>query len=163
MDTDSVEVEFSTELRPYENELVLIFEKEENSNYYVRALPGALTDLFGDTNDTISQQLKTKPYSDYGSIILSLQNVERFPIITQLTNVEGEVKTERFSEGETDFNLNFLTPGKYLLRVIYDDNSNQKWDTGNYLQKRPPEEIKYYRDTIEVRSNWDMRETFSLD
>lgn len=163
LDTDSVEVEFSTELRPYENELLLIFEKEENSNYYVRALPGALTDLFGDTNDTISQQLKTKPYSDYGSIILSLQNVDRFPIITQITNVEGEVKTERFSEGETDFNLNFLTPGKYLIRVIYDDNANQKWDTGNYLQKRPPEEIQYYRDTIEVRSNWDMRETFSLD
>lgn len=163
LDKDSAEVNFSTELRRNQNELVLFFDREENNSYDIQALPGALTDMFGDSNDTINQKITTKPYSDYGSVILRLQNVEDFPIITQLTGVDGEVKAEQFSEGETNFNFRFLTPGKYLIRVIYDENGNQQWDTGDYLEKRQPEEIKYYRDTIEVRSNWDLNETFILE
>ena len=30
------------------------------------------------------------------------------------------------------------------------------------LEKRKPEEIQYYNDTIQVRSNWDMNENFIL-
>ncbi len=163
LDKDSAEVNFSAELILIKNELQLQFEKEENNKYQIQAIPGALTDLFGKTNDTINQQISTKPYSEYGSVILRLQNVNSFPIIIQLTNVDGEVKIDRFSEGETQFHFQFLPPGDYLMRVIYDENGNQKWDTGNYLEKRPPEEIRYYQDTLEVRSNWDLNESFILE
>ena len=162
LNKDSVEVNFSAELFPIKNELQLQFEKEENNTYKVLALPGALTDLFGKTNDTINQQISTKPYSEYGSVVLRLQNVNRFPIIAQLTNLEGEVQAEKFSENKTSFNFRFLKPAKYLVRLIIDDNGNQKWDTGNYLEKRQPEKIFYHRDTLEVRSNWDLNESFIL-
>lgn len=163
LDKDSAEVNFTAELLLIKNELQLQFEKEENNKYQIQALPGALTDLFGKSNDTINQQISTKPYSEYGSVILRLQNVNSFPIIAQLTNLEGEVQAERFSENETNFNFRFLNPAKYLVRVIIDDNGNQKWDTGNYLEKRPPERILYHSDTLEVRSNWDLNESFILD
>lgn len=163
LDKDSAEVNFSAELLLIKNELQLQFEKEENNQYQIRALPGALTDLFGKTNDTINQQITTKPYSEYGSLMLRLQNVNSFPIIAQLTNLEGEVQAERFSESETNFNFRFLKPAKYLVRVIIDDNGNQQWDTGNYLEKRQAEKIIYHRDTLEVRSNWDLNESFILE
>ncbi|WP_372917424.1 Ig-like domain-containing protein [Salegentibacter sp.] len=163
LNKDSVEVDFSAELLLIKNELQLQFEKQENNQYQIRALPGALTDLFGKTNDTINQQISTKPYSEYGSVMLRLQNVNNFPIITQLTDLEGEVQAERFSENETSFNFRFLKPGKYLVRVITDSNGNQQWDTGNYLQKQKPEKIDYYNDTLEVRSNWDLNESFILE
>ncbi|MGY5849151.1 Ig-like domain-containing protein [Salegentibacter sp. F14] len=162
LDKDSSEVNFSAELLLFENELQVHFEKEENNQYQIRALPGALTDLFGETNDTISTQITTRPYSEYGSVILRLQNVENTPIIAQLTNLDGEVQAERYSENQTDFNFKFLKPAKYLVRVIIDENSNQKWDTGNYLKKRQAERIIYHSDTLEVRSNWDLNERFIL-
>ncbi len=162
-DVDSATVNFNTEFRPLENEIILKFEKEEDNSYSIQALPGAFTDLFGDTNDTIAKNVKTNPYSDYGSVILTFQNIQDFPVIVQLTDTDGEVVAEQFSNSETRFNFQYLKPGEYLVRVIYDENDNREWDTGNYLEKRQPEKIRYYRDTLEVRSNWDINEPIQLD
>lgn len=161
-DKDSVLVPFTTEMRRLENEIIISFEKEESAKYQVLTLPGAVTDLFEETNDTIRQSLSTKAYSEYGSIILRLQNVKKYPILVQLSNEKGELQTEKVSNGENSFHFKFLKPAKYLIRVIFDENNNGKWDTGNYLEKRKPEEIQYYNDTIQVRSNWDMNENFIL-
>ncbi|WP_300435191.1 Ig-like domain-containing protein [Christiangramia sp.] len=163
MDKDSSEVPFTTEFFPMRNEVVLKFEKAPSNNYQVSAFPGAITDLFQETNDTLVQSLRTKALEDYGKIILNIQNIRSFPVIVQLTNTKGDVIAEKYSENSGNFTFEFLNPGDFLVRVIYDTNSNMKWDTGNYLKKRKPERILYYRDTINVRSNWDQVETFSLE
>ncbi|SDS27481.1 Ig-like domain-containing protein [Gramella sp. MAR_2010_147] len=162
IDQDSSEVSFTTEFFPIKNEVVLKFEKIPENIYQVSAFPGAITDLFQDTNDTIVQRVRTKALSEYGRIIVNLQNIQSFPIIVQLTTTKGEVMAEQYSENSSKFTFDFLNPGDFLIRVIYDTNSNMKWDTGNYLKKRQPERILYYPDTIDVRSNWDKVETFSL-
>jgi len=162
MDKDSTEVPFTSEFFPMKNEVVLKFEKIPENNYQVSAFPGAITDLFQTTNDTIVQSVRTKAVSDYGRIILNIQNIESYPIIVQLTSTKGEVLAEQYSENSGNFTFDFLNPGDFLVRVIYDANANMKWDTGSYLKKRKPERILYYPDTIDVRSNWDKVETFSL-
>ena len=57
--------------------------------------------------------------------------------------------------GQT-INYDYLHPQQYKLKLIYDDNKNGKWDTGNYLQKVQPEKVIYYTGTITIRSNWDL-------
>lgn len=162
LDKDSVAVPFSTELKSLQNELIIKFDKKENSQYYFTAFPGAVTDLFGATNDTIQQKLKTKALSDYGNVILRLQNVESYPVIAQLTDTKGEVEAEKISDGENTLNFKYLKPGKFLIRLIYDTNGNGKWDTGNYLKKTHPEKIEYFQDTLDVRANWDINQSFNL-
>jgi hypothetical protein len=49
-----------------------------------------------------------------------------------------------------------------MLRVIYDDNGNKMWDTGNFLQKRQSEEVEYFPSPIDVRANWDVDQVFTL-
>jgi len=49
-----------------------------------------------------------------------------------------------------------------VARVIFDENGNGKWDTGNYLQKIQPERISYYPGLIEIRANWEKEENFIL-
>jgi hypothetical protein len=56
----------------------------------------------------------------------------------------------------------FLEPSKYTLRVIYDANGNKEWDSGNFLERRQPEEVIYFPKEIDVRSNWDVDQTFDL-
>ncbi|WP_026933162.1 Ig-like domain-containing protein [Christiangramia echinicola] len=162
MDKDSANVDFSTEFHPLKNEIVIKFDKTPENTYNVRALPGAITDLFEETNDTISQNLRTKSLSEYGTVILNVQNIESFPVILQLTSTKGEVIDEQYSEGTNNFTFRYLTPGKFLIRVISDRNGNGKWDTGNFLKKRQPEQIRYFSDTLDIRANWDWNETIRL-
>jgi uncharacterized protein (DUF2141 family) len=162
LNKDSVDVMFNTELRSLENTLAIKFEKSENDTFYINMLPGAFTDFFEATNDTIKKTLKTKLASDYGNMKLNLQNIKSYPILVQLTDEKGLIKQEKFLKDETSVNFRSLNPGKYLIRVIYDANGNGVWDTGNYLQKIKPEEIVYFPEVMEVRANWDINQTFTL-
>jgi len=163
LNKDSLAVNFSSELIPYENSVLLKFDQNENETFRINVLPGALTDFFNATNDTIRANLKTRAFSDYGNLSLNLQNIRNFPIIVQLTDEKGIVKTEKYSTSENKLRFELVSPGKYLIRVIYDTNENGKWDTGNYLKKIKPEEIIYFPNLIEIRPNWDINETFILN
>jgi len=163
LNKDSLAVNFSSEFIPYENSVLLKFDQNENEAYHITVLPGALTDFFSSTNDTLSANLKTRAFSDYGNLILSLQNIRSFPIILQLTDEKGNIKAEKYSTSESNLRFELISPGKYLIRVIYDLNENGIWDTGNYLKKLKPEEIIYFPEPIEVRPNWDVNETFILN
>jgi len=162
MDRDSTMISFTSELRQFENVVHLKFPKNENQSYILNVFPGALEDFYGSTNDSINRVFKTRAFSEFGNLSLTLNNVRSFPIIVQLTDDKGVVKAEKYSTSTTNFRFEYITPGKYLLRIIYDENENGVWDTGNYLEKRPPEEIIYFPDLLEVRPNWDLNETFNL-
>jgi hypothetical protein len=158
---DSVAVDFTTAYDDYFQKLTLDFAREPLEKYNIRFLPGAMTDMFGKTNDTLNYSLTTKNTSDYGNLRMTLQNVRTFPVIVELTNAKGEVMASAHSL-ENVVNFDNLEPARYLLRIIYDTNNNKEWDSGNFLQKRHTEEVIYYPTEIEVRSNWDVIETFTL-
>ncbi len=162
LNKDSVDVAFSTQLDKLKNLVNFEFERAENDTYRIQLLPGAITDFFEATNDSINRSLKTKSLSDYGNVRLNLQNVRSFPIIVQLTDANGVIKAEQYSEDKTNIAFLLIPPGEYYIRVIYDANANGKWDTGNYMQKTAPETIIYFPDLLEVRSNWDINQTFIL-
>lgn len=155
--------EFTPNYDDFNQKLVLNFPKNTSEKYKIQLLPGALTDFFEKSNDTLTYKLETRSESDYGNLIVDLQNVKRFPIIIELTNEKGEILAYDYSEKNTKVEFNFLEPKDYILRVIYDDNKNKKWDSGNYLEKRQAEEVIYYSKVIkDVRANWNDNETFDL-
>lgn len=155
--------EFTPNYDDFNQKLVLNFPKNTSEKYQIQLLPGALTDFFEKSNDTLTYKLETRNESDYGNLIVDLQNVKRFPIIIELTNEKGEILAYDYSEKNTKVEFNFLEPKDYILRVIYDDNKNKKWDSGNYLEKRQAEEVIYYSKVIkDVRANWNDNETFDL-
>ena len=131
-------------------------------------MPGALTDFYGKQNDTLNYKLSTRAYTDYGNMYVKLKNVKRFPVILELINDKGEVLESAYSEKETQLDFKLLEPRKYILRLIYDDNKNGEWDTGDYLKKIQPEEVIYKMDEknpkkikeVEVRAIWDWEEDF---
>lgn len=162
VDQDTLAVPFSMEYDEFRNRVELSFEKKESQKYNFQALPGAFTDFFGMVNDTIRSQFRTMAISDYGNVIVNLQNVREFPIIVQLTNEGGEMQAEQTSTSGTTFNFNLLKPGTYFIRIIYDTNANGKWDTGSFLGRLQPEEIIYFPDPLDVRPNWDVTQTVNL-
>ena len=86
-----------------------------------------------------------------------------FPVIAQLTDEKGDLKREIKTDDKNEFEFTNLKPGKYLFRIIFDTNSNGKWDTGNYLEKKQPEKVTYFPEVIELRANWEKNQTFILN
>jgi Bacterial Ig-like domain len=158
---DSIAQPFTFKYDDFKQELVFDFKKQEEEKYIFTMMPGAMTDFYGKQNDTLNYKLTTRKYSDYGNIYITLKNVKHFPVIVQVTDEKGAVKAEAFSDGATEINFEFLDPSKYYVRLIYDDNGNQEWDTGNYMKKLQPEEVLYHPPLLDVKANWDVRETMN--
>jgi uncharacterized protein (DUF2141 family) len=161
-DKDSVNVKFSTSYDDYSQELKFDIPKEPLQTYKFHLLPGALTDYLNQKNDTLSYKVTTKNASDYGNLRVNLSNVKQFPVLVQLTNEKGDVIASEYSKKATSIEFMFLEPSKYTLRVIYDVNGNKEWDSGNFLERRQPEEVIYFPKEIDVRGNWDVDQPFDL-
>lgn len=162
LDKDSAKVDYSVRLDTLHNTYSFLFNKTENNKYSIQALPEAFTDFFGSKNDTLNYSLRTKTEDDYGNVRVVLQNA-KYPVIIQLTDDKGEVKQELYSSKPEPIDFKFLDPNKYFLRVIYDTNKNQKYDSGNYLKKQQPERVSYFPDALDVRAGWDLIQDFTLE
>ena len=163
LNKDSVAVNFTTVYNEFLQKIEFDFQKEEDQKYNLQLLPGALNDFYSKNNDTLNYKLNTRSYSDYGNLKINLKNTKRYPVIVEILNVQSEVIASGISNGEEFLRFDLIEPNVYSLRVIYDDNKNGIWDTGDYLEKRQAEEIKYYPKTIDVRANWDVDQDFILD
>lgn len=159
---DSVSVDFTTKYDDFNQRLFFDFKKEPSEKYTFTIMPDALTDYMGQPNDSLIYTLNTKTLSDYGNLIVNLQNVKHFPVIVDLLNSKGDVLSSEYSEGKTKIEFNLLEPAVFSLRIIYDDNKNKEWDSGNYLEKRQAEEIVYFSKEIDVRANWDVEQVFDV-
>ena len=162
LDKDSLQVDFTYTLDSLNNKYNIEFKKEEDQRYAIQILPGAITDIFENTNDTINFGLRTKLYSDYGNVRVTLQNAQ-YPVIVQLTDEKGEVLAEKPSKKPEPIDFIYLEPKKYYLRVVFDNNGNEKWDSGSFLKQRQPERISYFPELLDVRAGWDLVQTFILE
>ena len=157
---DSVKIPFTTNYNEFKREIIFDFKKEENEKYKITASPGAFIDFYNTPNDTLVFNFSTKQYSDYGNLRINLNSVSRFPVIVEILKSNGEIAAKGYSEGEKSINFELLEPNLFTLRIIYDDNKNKIWDTGNFLEKRQAEEIIYFPKEIDVRANWDVEQEF---
>lgn len=159
---DSVAVAFTTKYDDFNQQLFFDFKAAPSENYTFKIMPGALTDYLERPNDTLNFKIATKNLSDYGNLAVNLQNVKRFPVIVELTNEKGDILATEYSENSAEVEFNLLEPALFWLRIIYDDNKNKKWDSGNYIEKRQAEEVIYFSKAIDVRANWDVAQAFDV-
>ncbi|WP_291964316.1 Ig-like domain-containing protein [Maribacter sp.] len=163
MDKDSIEIAFRVNLDTLENSLNFDFKIDADQSYRMELIPGAVTDFFETTNDSVAYSFRTKSLADYGNLTLNVNgNTIVYPIIVQLTNEKGDLQREIYSTQPQPYVFDNLNPGKYQARVIFDMNGNGEWDTGSFIEKRQPEKISYYPNLIELRANWEKIETFNL-
>jgi hypothetical protein len=162
VDKDTIAVVFQSQINTIENTAEIIFDKKKEQSYYVTLEEGALTDYFGNVNDsTVIRQL-VKPSSDFASLGLTLQNADEFPLIIELINEKFDVIKQTYLTADEPVLFEYVNPGNYFIRIIIDENKNKTWDPGHFLSKRAPEKVVYYPTKIELRANWSWNETFTL-
>ena len=110
--------------------------------------------------DTI--RFKTKRQSEYGQLKIRFRNLDlsKNPV---LLFVQGEQLIKSFPLKSENFIQNFFLPGEYELRILYDENGNGIWDTGNFFgNRKQPELVKPVERRITVRMNWNNEMEISL-
>lgn len=142
--------------------LVIDYSFKEKTSYLFFCPDSVFWSYYELCNDAITLNFTTKSLKDYGSLKIKYEFFEENNYILQLLNEKLEVVQEDFATFNATHTYDYLSQGKYRLRVIVDDNNNKKWDTGNYLQRIQPERIFYFEKTLEVMPNWKIEETFSV-
>ncbi|MGV1011231.1 MAG: Ig-like domain-containing protein [Flavobacterium sp.] len=159
---DSAEVKFTTKYDEFHQKLKFLFQKEPLEKYNLKLLPGALVNYYDKKNDTLSYDFTTKNLSDYGNLKVTLENVNRFPVIVELLDEKGDVTASEYSDKNKEIIFDLIEPRKYTLRVIYDDDKDKSWTPGNFLELRQSEEVIYFPKELDVRANWDVEQPFDL-
>jgi hypothetical protein len=159
---DSIQIPSRLIADPTTKNLVSIkFPIELNSKYEVNILPDALKDYFGETNDSIKFDFKTKSKNEYGNLRLTLQNKPNHPFWLQMYNEKDELVDEKYTT-LSYFEYNYLPSAKFYFKLLVDENENGHWDTGNFFERKQPEASYVYPTDIQTRLMWDIEETWVI-
>ena len=117
---------------------------------------GSVVSIEKDTLNKIEKNFLFRGKDFYGSVSGSISGLGN-NIIIQLIS-EDLNRTYKNKELNNIFYFNKVEPGKYYIKIIKDNNKNNKWDYGSILKDVGSEEIVYYKEKIEVRSNWTVED-----
>jgi hypothetical protein len=126
---------------------------------YQLMLPkGTVQDIYGNKNDSMQIYISLLDREHSGNIIAHLEyKVNSNPYLIQLLNNDYNVVIQqRLLKGQkiNEFHFDYVTPGKYFIRVVDDEDNNQELSQG-ILNKKQPEKV-WITDSFTVRANWDL-------
>ncbi|MGY8952026.1 MAG: Ig-like domain-containing protein [Flavobacteriales bacterium] len=144
-------------------EFTLPIKLKQESNYTLYIYKNSFTDIFGLTNDTMKFEFKTLSDIEYASLEVKVENASGSPKIIQLTTESNEevIRELTVTDGRK-IEFTNLSPGKYKLKMIFDNNSNRKWDSGSFIPRKNPERVIYFSDQIEMKEGWDKKITWII-
>ena len=148
---------------PLHRKIVFNIKVLPDTKYSLFLPDSAATDWNGYHNKPVMLKFGSKALREYGAVTINLKPEKRGDYIFQLLNSKQEKLKVIPFENDTTFTLEYLNPGNYLFKVIFDRNRNGKWDTGNYLKKIEPEQVTYFKKKLNVRDNWELEETWEFN
>lgn len=130
---------------------------------YTMLIPDSIFyDIHGHSHDTIGTMFMSKTVEDYGNLFVSINLLNPGNNhIVQLFSGENVVHEVMITENQ-QLSYEYLKPGNYKLKVIYDQNANNQWDTGDYFYRIQPETVRFFKGEITIRANWDIEEEWEL-
>jgi len=142
---------------------IIKYKWKEDSRYILTMDAGAFTDIYGDKSVKFLKTFLIDKNENYSTLTLKVNVPDTGKAyIVQIFQDERNILATNEVTGSTSLVYkNFLT-GKYKFRVIYDDNNNGKWDTGNVKKRIYPENIWLDPKIITLRPNWDAEETLTI-
>jgi len=128
----------------------------KEGSYIISVLPGASTDIYNRTNDTIQFFFNVPAEQTKGSIAFNYVAKNPGKMLLQLVNDKDEMIRQRSANGSLKGLFEMIDPGTYKLRSIADENDNGKWDAGDFKKHIYPEKVTYHNESITVRANWEV-------
>jgi len=151
---DTTIQEVKKELQSY-NQIRMNADWIQSNKGSIALYPGAIQDIYGQTNDTLILRLKILNESDFGEFNITVSPPAKGNYILEVYSDKSVLKKEIIDSLST-FNWTWFETGEINLRLIEDQNQNGKWDSGDYFLKRQPERVWIYKEKIQIRPNWSF-------
>jgi hypothetical protein len=137
----------------------------ESTKYKLEIDSASVYSLTGIPNNELKTTFKTQKSDFYGTIILEIQGYEGNGIVYLLKNSDKEevLDTVHFTGKEKTLTFHFLKPEKYRVKLLDDRDGNGEWTTGSLLDRRQPERVYYFPKIVKVRSNWESKDSWTID
>ena len=132
-----------------------------DKKYFFVSDSAAFSNFYGECSDSIGIKLSLKPADSYSKLTFNIKNGEGEMIIQLLDKMEKIVsEAKRKGDGEIVFPL--IESGFYRAKVIFDDDGNGKWTTGDFLAGRQPEPVSYYPKEIELKAKFELEQDWDV-
>ncbi len=134
------------------------------TSYVAKIDTGAFFDPYGITNDSLKITFTAENELEFGKMTLKMLFDQKQPYIVQLLNDQQKMiqwQTISFSLSSSNSRTLVFTdvlPGMYTVRVLFDDNGNQKWDTGDIVRRKQPEKVYVHTKPLKVLADWEIEE-----
>jgi uncharacterized protein (DUF2141 family) len=131
--------------------------------YDIKYQAGAFTAIFNAKNKEFTQNFTQGSKEDYGTLIVKvvLPEKNKSYILEVLNDNSAVVNTTVLAQDTTVTFRNYRA-GRYAFRIIYDNNKNGIWDTGNVFKRLQPERIWNSPLEISIRPLWDKDTTVTI-
>ena len=123
-------------------------------DYVFKVPQRSFRDINGYWNDSTQVKLTLPTSDELSTFTLNVKDVDRKFIIEMLDEKKSRVIRQFIIDSDRTLVFPYLTAGKYCIRITEDANRNGIVDTGNLLQHRQPEMVKFLRtndsDTFDI-------------
>ena len=109
--------------------------------------------------DTI--RFKTKGEADYAILRLTFLNFDKSknPV---LQFIQNDAVVNSYPLTSDKWSSLLFNPGEYEMRILYDDNRNGIWDSGNFEKKQQPEKVYSIPQKLTAQPNFEKDVTIEL-
>ncbi len=142
---------------------IIKYRWKQDSRYILVADENAFTFINGDKNKKYQKPFLIDKIENYSTLTMkvTVPDTSKQYLVEVYQDADHIIQTDKITKNTSIVYKNFLT-GKYSFKVVYDDNHNGKWDSGNVKQKRYPENIWVDPVQITLRPNWDAEEKLDI-
>lgn len=128
-------------------------------NYDLKLGTGAFTAIFNAKNKDLTKRFTLESQDAYTTLILNVTvpDTSKRYVVQFLNEKKDVIKSFPVSKN-SKITFSKYPAGKYMLRVIYDENKNGIWDTGNVKEGYQPEKVWYLKALMDLKPNWERED-----
>ena len=147
-----------------ERRYIIRYGWRPKTDYNLTIEEGAFNGFFGDKNQSVTKTFTMDETENFGDILLKVEIPDTtHQYLIQLINEKMDFVYKSVPiNASTDIPFHQFPGGKYTIRVVYDENKNGKWDTGDVYEPRQPERVWYLGKTFIIRANWEQEEVITV-
>ena len=121
-------------------------EKLQPGFEYILKMPHRkFKDINGFYNDSLEVKVTLPKDDKLSTMLLNMNNVENKYIVDLLDEKRSNILRSYIIDKDQTLIFPYLKTGKYSIRITEDLNRNGLVDTGNVLEHRQPEKVRFYK------------------
>jgi uncharacterized protein (DUF2141 family) len=146
----------------YLDRFTIISSNQGVGSYLISIPPGILKDIYGFTNDSLTQNLYVLGQDQVSDLIIHEKSTDHRGVILNLVGVDIPYCSFYTIADSSNIKISNLIPGKYKLTAFEDTNNNGYWDNGNFKARRQPETVLYFKE-IELKAGFESEESVQVE